>query len=156
MCIPHASLFPEASPRIQLWDKNIILILSGWYTWRIKAYKRMHLQMEATLKLPCIKINGKPSQQTHFGCILFIVLLYYKEVPTSCIQRQPEEWTLESFGAMWNRMKAVSKSKVHSAEYKDCLPRRRKAVDANATEGKEENLIRTWELLEDTRIFTLV
>lgn len=28
-------------------------------------------------------------------------------------------------------MKAVSKSKVHGAEYKDSLPRKRKAVDAN-------------------------
>ena len=31
-------------------------------------------------------------------------------------------------------MKAVSKFKVHSAEYKDFLPRKRKAVDANTTE----------------------
>ena len=28
-------------------------------------------------------------------------------------------------------MKAVSKSKGHGAEYKDSLPRKRKAVDAN-------------------------
>jgi len=31
-------------------------------------------------------------------------------------------------------MKAVSKFKVHRAEYKDSLLRKRKAVDANTTE----------------------
>lgn len=30
-------------------------------------------------------------------------------------------------------MKAVSKSKFHGAEYKDSLPRKRKAVDASTT-----------------------
>ena len=45
-------------------------------------------------------------------------LVIRQEVPTSRIQRQSEEWTLESFGAICE-MKEVSKSEVHSAEYKD-------------------------------------
>lgn len=36
-------------------------------------------------------------------------------------------------------MKAFSKSKVHSAEYKGCLPRKRKAVDASATKRQGES-----------------
>ena len=47
-------------------------------------------------------------------------------------------------------MKAVSKFKVHSAEYKDFLPRKRKAVDASATKkAKRGNWVER-ELLEDT------
>ena len=65
------------------------------------------------------------------------------------IQRQSEEWTLESFGAICE-MKEVSKSKVHSAEYKDCLPRKRKSVDASATKRAKRGNWVEQELLEDT------
>ena len=76
-------------------------------------------------------------------------LVIRQEVPTSRIQRQSEEWTLESFGAICE-MKEVSKSEVHSAEYKDCLPRKRKSVDASATKRAKRGNWVEQELLEDT------
>ena len=116
------------------------------YRRKSKAYRRMLLQIGHQDEWETIPINIFCIHPVN--CLILLLGSSYLTY-----SRQPEEWTLESFGPIWNKMKAVSKSEVPDAGSKDPLIRGKLLMPI---QGKKENLVRTKKLVKDTWVFTLI
>ena len=116
------------------------------YRRKRKAYRRMLLQMGHQDEWETIPTNIFWIHPVN--CLILLLGSSYLTY-----SGQPEEWTLESFGPIWNKRKAISESEVPDAEYKDSLIRGKLLMPI---QGKKENLVRTYKLLKDTWVFTLL